>query len=170
MRRSRRKKEAQGERAAGGRGHGGDPSPSLQLQCLAPHVTAPWLLQSSGLAGLWVLPPLPLSTFPSSLPASLPPQASLHHLAWIWHHPSSGTTAVLKESRRSPRSLQSGIFLCAQLCRLRATAWTVAYQAPLPVLGILQARILGWIARPSPREYSQPRDGTHMSYVTGIGR
>ena len=72
MRRSRRKKEAQGERAAGGQEHGGDPSPSLQLQCLAPHVTAPWLLQSSGLAGLCVLPPLPLSTFPSSLPASLP--------------------------------------------------------------------------------------------------
>ena len=39
MRRSRRKKEAQGERAAGGRGHRGDPQPHLTAdQRLAPHV------------------------------------------------------------------------------------------------------------------------------------
>ena len=38
--------------------------------------------------------------------------------------------------------------------------WTVAQQAPLS-MGILQARILEWVAMPSSRGSSQPRDGTH---------
>ena len=36
---------------------------------------------------------------------------------------------------------------CVQLC---VTPWTVAHQAPLS-LGILQARILEWVAMPSSR-------------------
>ena len=39
-----------------------------------------------------------------------------------------------------------------------------------PVHGILQARILEWIAMPSSRGSSQPRDQTHISYVSCIGR
>ena len=38
------------------------------------------------------------------------------------------------------------------------------------VYGILQARILVWIAMPSSRGSSWPRDGTHVSYVSYIGR
>ena len=38
-----------------------------------------------------------------------------------------------------------------------ATPWTVAHQAPLS-MGILQARILEWVAMPSSRGSSQPRD------------
>ena len=41
--------------------------------------------------------------------------------------------------------------------RLFATPWTVAPQAPLS-MGILQARILEWVAMPSSRESSRPRD------------
>ena len=41
--------------------------------------------------------------------------------------------------------------------RLFATLWTVACQAPLS-MGILQARILGWVAMSSSRGSSQPRD------------
>ena len=41
--------------------------------------------------------------------------------------------------------------------QLFATPWTVAHQAPLS-MGILQARILEWIAIPFSRGYSQPRD------------
>ena len=41
--------------------------------------------------------------------------------------------------------------------RLFATPWTVARQAPLS-MGILQARILEWVAVPSSRGSSQPRD------------
>ena len=48
---------------------------------------------------------------------------------------------------------------CAELSRVRllATPWTVAHQAPLS-MGILQARILAWVAMPSSRGSSQPMD------------
>ena len=49
---------------------------------------------------------------------------------------------------------------------LFVTPWTVAYQAPLSV-GILQARILEWVAMPSSRGYSQPRDWTQVSRIAG---
>ena len=51
--------------------------------------------------------------------------------------------------------------------RLFATLWTIARQAPLS-MGILQARILEWVAMPSSRGSSQPRDWTHISYVSCI--
>ena len=35
---------------------------------------------------------------------------------------------------------------------------------------ILQVKILDWVAMPSSRESSQPRDWTHVSYVSCIGR
>ena len=38
------------------------------------------------------------------------------------------------------------------------------------VLGILQARILEWLATSFSRGYSQPRDQTRISYVSCIGR
>ena len=49
---------------------------------------------------------------------------------------------------------------------LRATPWTVAHQAPLP-MGILQARILAWVAMPSSRGSSQPRDGSQVFHSAG---
>ena len=50
--------------------------------------------------------------------------------------------------------------------RLFTNPWTVADQAPLST-GILQARILEWVAMPSSRESSQPRDQTQISYTAG---
>ena len=47
---------------------------------------------------------------------------------------------------------------------LFATLWTVARQAPLS-MGILQAIILEWIAMPSFRRSSQPRDRTQISHI-----
>ena len=44
----------------------------------------------------------------------------------------------------------------------------VARQAPLSM--ILQARILEWVAVPSSRWSSQPRDQTHISYIPCLGR
>lgn len=38
------------------------------------------------------------------------------------------------------------------------------------VSGIFRARILDWVATPSSRGSSQPRDGTCVSYVSCIGR
>ena len=44
--------------------------------------------------------------------------------------------------------------------------WTVAYQDPLST-GILQARILEWVATPSCRGSSQPRNQTRVSCIAG---
>ena len=49
---------------------------------------------------------------------------------------------------------------------LFVTPWTVARQAPLP-MGVLQARILGWVAMSSSRGSSQPRDRTNVSHIAG---
>ena len=56
---------------------------------------------------------------------------------------------------------------CAYLLshvQLFATPWTAARQAPLST-GILQARILEWVAMPSSRGSSQPRDWTQFFWV-----
>ena len=45
-----------------------------------------------------------------------------------------------------------------------AIPWTIACQAPLS-MGILQARILEWVARPSSRGSSRPRDQTQVSCI-----
>ena len=45
---------------------------------------------------------------------------------------------------------------------LSVTPWTIAHQAPL-FMGIFQARILEWVAMPSSRASSQPRDWTPVS-------
>ena len=47
-----------------------------------------------------------------------------------------------------------------------AVPWPVACQAPLS-MGILQARILEWLAMPSSRGSSQPRDWTQVSRIAG---
>ena len=46
--------------------------------------------------------------------------------------------------------------------RLFPTPWTVARQAPLS-MGILQGRILKWVAMTASRGSSQPRDQTQVS-------
>ena len=50
---------------------------------------------------------------------------------------------------------EKGTFATLSHVRLSVTLWTVAHQAPLS-LGILQARILEWIAMPSSRGSSHP--------------
>ena len=52
---------------------------------------------------------------------------------------------------------------------LFATLWTVALQVSLS-MGILQGRILEWVAMPSSRASSRPRDWTWVSFVSCIGR
>ena len=73
---------------------------------------------------------------------------------------------------------------CAVLSRSvvsdSVTPWTAARQSPLS-LGILQARILEWVAMPSSRGSSQLRDQTqvyhgagrffyHLSYQGSLGK
>ena len=50
--------------------------------------------------------------------------------------------------------------------RLFAILWTVAHWAPLP-MGILQARILEWVAMTSLRGSYLPRDQTQVSCISG---
>ena len=57
-----------------------------------------------------------------------------------------------------PKSLQS----CPALCNAMDCSPPVS-----SVHGILQARILEWVAMPSSRESPQPRDGTQVSCIAG---
>ena len=59
------------------------------------------------------------------------------------------------------KSLQSSPALCDPMdCSLPGSS----------ICGILQAAILEWVTMPSTRESFQPRDRTHISYITYIGR
>ena len=62
--------------------------------------------------------------------------------------------------------LSSVQFSSVAWVQLFATLWTVAHQAPLS-MRILQARILSWVAMPSSRGSSQPRDQTQVSLIAG---
>ena len=66
-----------------------------------------------------------------------------------------------------PNTPWSLFYLClvAQSCQRFVTPWTISPQAPLS-MGILQARILEWVAMPSTRGSSQPRDQTQVSCNT----
>jgi len=56
-------------------------------------------------------------------------------------------------------------FCCLTLCD------PMNYSPPgSSVHGILQARILEWVAIPFRRGSSQPGDQTHVSYISCIGR
>ena len=58
---------------------------------------------------------------------------------------------------------------CAYLLshvQLFVTPWTIARQAPLSI-GILQARILDWVAMPSSRGTSRPTNQTSVSCTAG---
>ena len=50
-----------------------------------------------------------------------------------------------------------------------ATLWTIACQSPLS-MGSSRQRVLKWIAMPSSRKSSRPKDRAHISYVSSIGR
>ena len=55
---------------------------------------------------------------------------------------------------------------CPTLVQLFATPWTIVHQAPLP-MGIQKVGILQWVAMPSSRGSSQPRDQTQVSHMAG---
>ena len=59
--------------------------------------------------------------------------------------------------------------MCAQLCSL--LCYTMDCSLPgSSALGIFQARILEWVAISYSGEFSGPRDQTHVSWVSRIGR
>ena len=56
--------------------------------------------------------------------------------------------------------------LVAQSCPTLCDPWTVAHQVPLSA-EILQAKAMDWVAMPSSRASSQPRDLTQVSHIAG---
>ena len=66
----------------------------------------------------------------------------------------------------SPSSAAPCLCLVPQSCRLFVTPGTAVRQAPLP-MGILQARMLEWVAMSFSRGSSQPRDWTQVSSIAG---
>ena len=56
--------------------------------------------------------------------------------------------------------------LLSCICWLFATSWPIARQAPLS-MGILQARILEWVAMPSSSGSTQPKNQTQVSCIAG---
>ena len=63
------------------------------------------------------------------------------------------------------RSSRIYISVCAVLSHsVLATPWTVAHQSPLSI-GILQARMLEWVAMPSSSGSSLVRDRTQVSCI-----
>ena len=83
---------------------------------------------------------------------------------------SSESINTLTASKQSSVANNMGACMCCALLlsrvRIFATPWTVAHQAPLS-LGILQGRILEWVAMPSSSRSSQPRDQTWFFCIVG---
>ena len=94
----------------------------------------------------------------------------IHLLSFIQH--LFGIYCVLRHTETLPSQsdTQTHNVLCLVAQSFMSdsfvTPWTVAHQAPLP-MGILQARILEWVAMPSSRGSSQPRDQTQASCMAG---
>jgi len=70
----------------------------------------------------------------------------------------------------SPASFPSGVFLVQSLSRVWLCSRTDCSPPGSSVHGILQARILDWVAMPSSRGSSQPSDRTRLSCVFCTGR
>ena len=83
---------------------------------------------------------------------------------------SLGYNKYIFEGVGHPRRTHVDWLYCAVLSHSvtsdSATSWTVAHQAPVS-MGILQARILKWVAILSSRGSSQPRDQTQVSCIAG---
>ena len=91
------------------------------------------------------------------------PLISYFGYLWLWYISfearSSTISKILKMSL--PFATWNHVLSCFSCVLLCATLWTVARQAPLS-MGILQARILEWVAMPYSRGSSWPRDQTHV--------
>ena len=83
----------------------------------------------------------------------------LHHLIIYWECPIYYA--------RYKKYVCVCVYMCVLSCvQLFLIPWTLAWQAPLS-MGILQARILEWVAMPSSRGSSHLRDRTQVSHIAG---
>ena len=109
--------------------------------------------------------------FPYSVPRLAPPPRTsslpiLHTLStWITANPSSGFTLLPPTSLPTP-PVHSQSLSCVPFF---TTLWTLACRAPQS-MGFSRQDYRSGLPFPSPGESFQPRDGTHVSYVSCIGR
>ena len=93
---------------------------------------------------------------------------------WLLSCISHTTCQEVKATKPTPAYLctSRNNALCAKLPQLYPILCdTVDHSPPGPsVHGILQARILVWVAISSSKGSSQPRDRTHVSCVSCVGR
>ena len=89
---------------------------------------------------------------------------------WTWEPLSHNLVCSQIVNQERKPAFTCPVFKCAVLSRSvvsdSETPWTTAHQAP-PSMRIHQARILEWVAMPSSRGSSQPRDGTQVSRIAG---
>ena len=117
----------------------------------------------------WPWMPAPLTMTQAGAPC---PPCSQGKVQCLW-----GREGVGRVIPRKKRELDCGRLLglasvCAKLLQLCLTlSDPVDHSLPgSSVHGIIPARILEWVAMPSFRGSSQPRDGTHISYVSCTDR
>ena len=90
-------------------------------------------------------------------------------MAWMSHRSQ-------RTQRNSCKAHDSRKALCFDMCVLtHSVCWTLrdpmdCSPADFSASGILQARIPEWVAIPFSRGSSRPRDWTHVSWVSCIGR
>ena len=63
---------------------------------------------------------------------------------------------------------KNDIRIVVQLLPLCPTLWEPMDCSPPGFYGILQARILGWVAMPSSRGSSRPKEQTRVSYISAL--
>ena len=82
-----------------------------------------------------------------------------------------GNSPVLYMSVNPTDRIVPGMRKAVTSVLFHSFATRVDYSLPgSSVHGILQTRILEWVATPSSRESFRPRDQTHVSYVSFIGK
>ena len=95
---------------------------------------------------------------------------------WGANHPPRGTPKLANlygqelNFHAPPPPIKPMYVLDAQSCQILCNPIDSVECSPLPgssVHGILQARILEWVAISFSRESSEPRDRTWVSYITG---
>ena len=89
---------------------------------------------------------------------------------WVWQIVKCFPTCFSIDPHNSPLEVVSVCaFVCAQSIHLWSTLWNPMDCSPpdSSVHGILQARILEWVAMPFSRGSSQSRDQTWVSHTAG---
>ena len=114
---------------------------------------------------------------PFAVPAGRPPLLGTKHLGLTNSQPGQTTASTSALPWTCPRGLCWQLIVYVRVCALNCfsrvqpfvTLWTESPPGS-SVHGILQVRILEWVAIPSFRGSSRPRDRPHFSYVSWISR